>query len=91
MEMKGFDMTVEQRVKKIIAETLECDSDISSQEKLISLGADSLDFLDLPFQIEREFGTSRSNIQFDMNPDVTIQDLIDYVEQEFTSAKLQTT
>jgi acyl carrier protein len=88
MEMKGFDMTVEQRVKKIIAETLECDSDTNSQEKLVSLISDSLEFLDLPFQIGREFGI---DVEVDMNPDLTIQDLIDYVDKKLTSAKLQTT
>lgn len=65
-------MTVEQifpKVKKIIADVLVLDeSEVSLSSRLITdLGAESIDFLDLVFQLEKEFGIKIPRGQLEKN------------------------
>ena len=54
------------RLRAIVASSLAvAENDISQQSKLIDdLGADSLDFVDLVFAIEKEFGTKIREADF---------------------------
>lgn len=57
------------KVKKIIADVLILDeADISLTSRLITdLGAESIDFLDLVFQLEKEFGVKIPRGQLEKN------------------------
>src|SRR4029077_1760380 len=65
-------MTIEQvypRVKEIIAEVLVIEADKIDLKKqlIVDLGAESIDFLDLVFQLEREFGIKIPRGQLEKN------------------------
>lgn len=65
-------MNIEQiypRVQKIIAEVLVTDADKIELKKrlIVDLGAESIDFLDLVFQLEREFGIKIPRGQLEKN------------------------
>ena len=57
------------KVREIIADVLVIDEeDVSLQSRLIAdLGAESIDFLDLVFQLEKEFGIKIPRGQLEKN------------------------
>ncbi len=74
--------TVYPKVKKIIADVLVLDeNDIHLNSRLITdLGAESIDFLDLVFQLEKEFGVKIPRGQLEKNARGTL------TEDEFEKA-----
>lgn len=70
------------KVKKIIADVLVLDEgDINLNSRLITdLGAESIDFLDLVFQLEKEFGVKIPRGQLEKNARGTLS------EDEFEKA-----
>jgi acyl carrier protein len=77
----GSDVSVEERILKGLAKILKKKpSEIQKEARLIEdLEIDSLDTLDLIFELEEEF-----NIEIPQNqiPFVTVQDVIHYVEEK---------
>jgi acyl carrier protein len=73
--------TVEERVKRIVAEQLGLKEDeVKSAASFIDdLGADSLDTVELVMALEEEFGTEIPDE--DAEKITTIQQAIDYVEE----------
>jgi acyl carrier protein len=70
--MWGYDMNTESvypKVREIIADVLVIDEDdVSLTSRLIvDLGAESIDFLDLVFQLEKEFGIKIPRGQLEKN------------------------
>ena len=70
--MWGYDMNIESvypKVREIIADVLVIDEDdVSLTSRLIvDLGAESIDFLDLVFQLEKEFGIKIPRGQLEKN------------------------
>ena len=77
----GSDVSVEERILKGLAKILKKKpNEIQKEARLIEdLEIDSLDTLDLIFELEEEF-----NIEIPQNqiPFVTVQDVIHYVEEK---------
>jgi len=73
---------VEQKVKEAICECLgvEIDSIKDNSVKLLKLGADSLDFLDLEFRLEKTFNIKLLDMIVDEN--MTVQNVIDVMESK---------
>lgn len=81
-------MNIEQRVKQTIIECLCLELDEINRDewrdnsvKLSSLAADSLDFLDLDFQLDKQFDGKLLS-KMEVGIDTTVQDVIDYVTNE---------
>ena len=77
----SFDMpTIEERVKKIIAEQLGVnESEITNESSFVDdLGADSLDTVELVMALEEEFGTEIPDE--DAEKITTVQQAIDYIQ-----------
>jgi acyl carrier protein len=76
----SFDMpTIEERVKKIIAEQLGVnEGEITNESSFVDdLGADSLDTVELVMALEEEFGTEIPDEEAEKI--TTVQQAIDYV------------
>ena len=74
-------MSVQEKVKKIIAEKLSVDmSEVVPEASFVDdLGADSLDLVELIMSMEEEFEVDISDE--DAEKIVTVQDAIDYIEK----------
>ena len=74
-------MSVEDKVKKIIAEKLSVDLDeiVPEASFVDDLGADSLDLVELIMSMEEEFDVEISDE--DAEKLVTFQDAIDYIKK----------
>jgi acyl carrier protein len=74
-------MSVQDKVKKIIAEKLSVDmSEVVPEASFVDdLGADSLDLVELIMSMEEEFEVDISDE--DAEKIVTVQDAIDYIEK----------
>ncbi len=76
---------IEQRVKKIVAEQLGVQEDISNDASFVDdLGADSLDTVELVMALEEEFGIEISDE--DAEKITTIQDAIDYIREKLEAS-----
>ena len=75
-------MSVEERVKKIIAEKLSVDLEevVPEASFVDDLGADSLDLVELIMSMEEEFDTDISDE--DAEKITTVQDAINYIEAQ---------
>jgi acyl carrier protein len=75
-------MSVEDRVKKIIAEKLSVDlAEVVPEASFVDdLGADSLDLVELIMSMEEEFDTDISDE--DAEQITTVKDAIDYVNKQ---------
>ena len=75
-------MSVEEKVKKIIAEKLsvELEEVVPEASFVDDLGADSLDLVELIMSMEEEFDTDISDE--DAEQINTVQDAIDYVNKQ---------
>ncbi len=75
-------MSVEEKVKKIIAEKLsvELEEVVPEASFVDDLGADSLDLVELIMSMEEEFDTEISDE--DAEQITTVQDAIDYVNKQ---------
>jgi acyl carrier protein len=75
-------MSVEERVKKIIAEKLSVDLEevVPEASFVDDLGADSLDLVELIMSMEEEFDTDISDE--DAEQITTVKDAIDYVNKQ---------
>ena len=72
--------TVEQRVKKIVAEQLGVKEDIANDASFVDdLGADSLDTVELVMALEEEFECEIPDEEAEKI--TTVQQAIDYVEK----------
>ena len=76
-------MSVQDKVKKIIAEKLSVDLEevVPEASFVDDLGADSLDLVELIMSMEEEFEVDISDE--DAEKIVTVQDAIDYIDQEY--------
>lgn len=74
-------MSVEDKVKRIIAERLELDpADINLEAEFISdLGADSLDIVELLMSLEDEFDLEISDEEAEKIK--TVKDAVDYINE----------
>lgn len=72
-------MSIEQRVKKVVAEQLDVNGDIDNNASFIDdLGADSLDTVELVMSLEEEF---KCEIPDDEAENITtVQNAIDYIK-----------
>jgi len=71
-------MSIEQRVKSVVAEQLDVSGDIDNNASFIDdLGADSLDTVELVMSLEEEFDCEISDDQAENI--TTVQEAIDYV------------
>lgn len=71
-------MSIEERVKKVVAEQLDVSVDIDNNASFIDdLGADSLDTVELVMSLEEEFGCEIPDDQAENI--TTVQQAIDYV------------
>lgn len=70
------------RVREIIAEVIQIDvSEVLPHHELeAELGADSIDFTEIFIRLEGEFGAFGNEPP--MEPEMTVQDIIDLVEQK---------
>jgi acyl carrier protein len=75
-------MSVEERVKKIIAEKLSVDLEevVPEASFVDDLGADSLDLVELIMSMEEEFDTDISDE--DAEQITTVKDAIEYVNKQ---------
>ena len=75
-------MSVEDKVKKIIAEKLsvEMDEVVADASFVDDLGADSLDLVELIMSMEEEFDTDISDE--DAEQITTVKDAIDYIHKQ---------
>jgi acyl carrier protein len=75
-------MSVEDKMKKIIAEKLSVDMEeiVPEASFVDDLGADSLDLVELIMSMEEEFDTDISDE--DAEKIVTVQDAIDYINAQ---------
>jgi len=75
-------MSVEERVKKIIAEKLSVDiAEVVPEASFVDdLGADSLDLVELIMAMEEEFDTDISDE--DAEQITTVKDAIDYINAQ---------
>ena len=75
-------MSLEERVKKIIAEKLSVDMEevVPEASFVDDLGADSLDLVELIMSMEEEFDTDISDE--DAEQITTVKDAIDYVNKQ---------
>ena len=78
-DLKGGSMSVEDKVKKIIAEKLSVDLEevVPDASFVDDLGADSLDLVELIMSMEEEFDIDISDD--DAEKLVTVKDAIDYI------------
>jgi acyl carrier protein len=76
---RRFSMSVEDKVKKIIAEKLSVDlEEVMPEASFVDdLGADSLDLVELIMSMEEEFDIDISDE--DAEKLVTVKDAIDYI------------
>jgi acyl carrier protein len=71
-------MSIEERVKSVVAEQLDVSGDIDNNASFIDdLGADSLDTVELVMSLEEEFDTEISDD--DAENITTVQAAIDYI------------
>ena len=71
-------MSIEERVKKVVAEQLDVSGDIDNNASFIDdLGADSLDTVELVMSLEEEFDCEIPDDQAESI--TTVQPAIDYV------------
>ncbi len=71
-------MSIEQRVKKVVAEQLDISDDIDNNASFVDdLGADSLDTVELVMSLEEEFGCEIPDDQAENI--TTVQEAINYV------------
>ncbi|CAL7960932.1 acyl carrier protein [Gammaproteobacteria bacterium] len=79
--------TIEERVKKIIAEQLGVnESEITNESSFVDdLGADSLDTVELVMALEEEFSTEIPDE--DAEKITTVQQAIDYVQSHIKAAQ----
>ena len=76
-------LTVEERVKEVIAKSLDIadkDSITGNSSFVDDLGADSLDSVELVMALEEEFGAEISDS--DAEKLVTVQQVIDYITEK---------
>ena len=75
-------MSVEEKVRKIIAEKLSVDLEevVPEASFVDDLGADSLDLVELIMSMEEEFDTEISDE--DAEKIITVQDAINYVQAQ---------
>ncbi|EKD45748.1 MAG: acyl carrier protein [uncultured bacterium] len=78
--------TIEERVKKIIAEQLGVsESEITSESSFVDdLGADSLDTVELVMALEEEFGTEIPDDEAEKI--TTVQQAVEYVQSHTKEA-----
>jgi len=79
---EGNTMSVEERVRKIIAEKLSVDLEevVPEASFVDDLGADSLDLVELIMSMEEEFDTDISDE--DAEKITTVQDAINYIQAQ---------
>ena len=71
-------MSIEQRVKAVVAEQLDASGDIDNNASFIDdLGADSLDTVELVMSLEEEFDCEIPDDQAEKI--TTVQEAIDYI------------
>ncbi len=77
----GSDVSVEERIITGLAKILKKQpSEVQKEARLVEdLEIDSLDTLDLIFELEEEFNIEISQDQL---PFVTVQDVIDYIQEK---------
>lgn len=77
----GSDVAVEERIVTRLAKILKIQpSEVQKEARLIEdLEIDSLDILELIFELEEEFNIE---IPQDKSPFVTVQDVITYVQEK---------
>jgi len=77
----GSDVSVEERIITGLAKILKIQpSEVQKEARLIEdLEIDSLDILELIFELEEEFNIE---IPQDKSPFVTVQDVISYVQEK---------
>jgi acyl carrier protein len=77
----GSDVSVEERIITGLAKILKIQpSEVQKEARLIEdLDIDSLDILELIFELEEEFNIE---IPQDKSPFVTVQDVISYVQEK---------
>jgi acyl carrier protein len=75
-------MSLEERVKKIIAEKLSVDMEevVPEASFVDDLGADSLDLVELIMSMEEEFDTEISDEEAEQL--TTVKDAIDYINKQ---------
>ena len=72
-------MDIELKVKQIIADSLSCDLDeINDEVRISDYGIDSLDLMDLEFQLNNEFDL-RLNGDLYVDDNTTVKDVVDFV------------
>lgn len=71
---------IEQDVKDFIREHFGC-GEIENDQKIFELTQDSLDFLDMRFQIERKFN---KEFQFELESNMTVEDIIGIVRAQIS-------
>lgn len=67
-------MSLEDKIKEIIVDCLAIDEEIKMEDRLLDLGADSLDLLDLTHRLDKEFDTAIS-----LTETITVQGVIEHV------------
>jgi acyl carrier protein len=79
---EGIPMSIEEKVKKIIAEKLSVDlAEVKPEASFVDdLGADSLDLVELIMSMEEEFNVEISDE--DAEKIVTVKDAMDYVAKK---------
>jgi len=76
--------SIEERVKKIVAEQLSVKDDFSNDASFIDdLGADSLDTVELVMALEEEFETEIPDDEAEKI--TTVQQAINYIQSQLTS------
>jgi acyl carrier protein len=79
-------MNIEQKVKQTICDCLCVEpSEVENNSvRLIDLGAESIDLLDLEFQLDKKFDNKLINGMI-VSAETTVQDVIDFVKLEIGS------
>ena len=77
-------LTVENHVRKCVLKVVGDYCDVDSETRMVQdLGMDSLDFMDLCFQLETEFGVDlemASAIKDDGHGDISLRAIVDHVK-----------
>jgi len=78
-------MILLEKIRKILVQALSCEpEDINLDTRIVcDLGAESIDFLDISFRLEREFGIKISTNELFKEPEnieaFAVKDIIDFL------------